>query len=138
VTITPNNDWQPIRDYLQSQKGMVTPPATNKKKRLSKKNNVDETYKRKKRNKRVPVVEVVSEELSNINTTPNEVLSIPASTISNEMDIESATSNKRSPSSWMIEYVESVKGTVMRNKIFTNLKRRRQIFVQGVMTEGIK
>mmetsp|Transcript_22718 Transcript_22718/g.21942 ORF Transcript_22718/g.21942 Transcript_22718/m.21942 type:complete len:147 (+) Transcript_22718:106-546(+) len=53
VTITPNNDWQSIRDYLQSQKGIVTPPATNKKRYLSTKNNVDETYKNKKRNNKL-------------------------------------------------------------------------------------
>jgi hypothetical protein len=53
VSITPDHNWQEIRNYLESDINMVTPAANFKRNYNSKQDNVCETYKNSERRKNV-------------------------------------------------------------------------------------
>lgn len=139
VTIKPNDDWQEIRDYLESEKNMVTPSAIAKRKYSKTKDTFDETHKNIKRNKIVSSVEVVVDKTSNvmeIEITPPNAL-IVASSSSSSIASGQLGLDRLSPSSAITKYLDGMDAGTMR-KSFTNVKPRRQLFVQGVVVNAVK
>jgi hypothetical protein len=155
VNIIPDVSWQPIRDYLEALKNVVTPPLGSIKRKYNQRaSSVDASiHKYRSRKQIASGVPVVREEMSAemvVDTTTSNALPtsanlsldsapmvIESNDILNGMVIESATSNKISPNSAMSTYLLSANAGTMR-KNWNDLKHRRQIFIQAVMTEGIK
>jgi hypothetical protein len=64
VSITPDHNWQEIRNYLESDINMVTPAANFKSKYNSKKDNVCEKHKNSERRKNIPkffIIEILKD-----------------------------------------------------------------------------
>jgi hypothetical protein len=164
VSITPDHNWQEIRNYLESDINMVTPAANSKRKYKCKKDNVSETYKNSERRKEVPKFFIIDflkdladeivdkKEIGKVwngiewESNGIEIVIAPPIALLGQF-IESSTSaslpsvqiapDKLSSSTALANYIESKDAGKMR-KPFQELKPRRQAFVQNVIVDAVK
>jgi hypothetical protein len=98
-TLKPDANWQCIRNYLESQRNIITPPVTTKRKYLHRKDSIENNKtKYRKRNKNKTEVPVIQEEASIemvIDTaTSNVISSSSVISTSREMSTDAVTSNE--------------------------------------------